>query len=125
MEQLFVTVEDVKNELDISLAEELQLQPKQVDRWLMRVQRTILNHIARYAYGGMEKVRRLIRFEKNLEVVREAIIEQIDYLATNNFVQADKVMNTGGGQLAEPVIAPLAHQVLLNAGLLYTGAYCR
>ena len=124
MEQLYVTVEDVKNELDISLAEELGLQPKQVDRWLARVQRTIVNHIARYAYGGIEQARHMLCHERNLKVVREAIIEQIDYLATNNFVQADKVMNTGGGQVAEPVIAPLAHQLLLNAGLLYSGAWC-
>lgn len=121
MEQLLITIEDVKNELDISLADELGMQPKQVDRWLARVQRTVINHIARYAYSGITQAERLLQNERNKAVVRQAIIEQIDYLATNNFVQADKVMNTSG-QVAEPVIAPLAHQLLLNAGLLYTGA---
>lgn len=121
MEQLLITVEDVKNELDISLADELGMQPKQVNRWLSRVQRTIVNHIARYAYGGIKQAERMLQNERNRTVVRQAIIEQIDYLATNNFVQADKVMNTSG-QIAEPIIAPLAHQLLLNAGLLYTGA---
>lgn len=38
MEQLLVTVEDVKNELDIDLAEELNKQPKYVDKWLLRQQ---------------------------------------------------------------------------------------
>lgn len=121
MEQLLITAEDVKNELDISLADELGMQPKQVNRWLARVQRTIVNHIARYAYGGIKQAERMLLNEHNKSVVRQAIIEQIDYLATNNYVQADKIMNTGG-QIAEPVVAPLAHQLLLNAGLLYTGA---
>lgn len=122
MDQLLITVEDVKNELDLDIASELGMQPKQVEKWLARVQRTIISHIARYVYGGIEQVDCLLQRERNVKVVREAIIEQIDYLATNNFVQADKVMNTGAAQVAEPVIAPLAHQILLNAGLLYTGA---
>ena len=121
MEQLYVTVEDVKNELDISLADELGMQPKQVNRWIARVQRTIVNHIARYAYGGIQQVKRMLQYDCNVEVVQKAIIEQIDYLAVNNFVQPDKVMNVSGQQTAEPIIAPLAHQMLLNAGLLYTG----
>lgn len=121
MEQLLVTAVDVKNELDLDLAAELGRQPKYVDRWLARVQQTVLNHIARYAYGGMAQVKCLLQNARNVEAVQQAIIEQIDYLSTNNYVQADKVMNTSG-QIAEPVIAPLAHQILLNAGLLYTGA---
>lgn len=124
MEQLLITVEDVKNELDISLASELDMQPKQVDRWIMRQQRTILNHIARYAYGGMEQVKRYLCNPCNVKVIQEAIIEHIDYLADNNYVQPNKVMNVNGAQIVEPVIAPLAHQILLNAGLLFTGAWC-
>lgn len=122
MEQLLVTVEDVQNELNISLADELGMQPRQVDRWIGRVQRTVINHMARYAYGGIERVKRLLTHERNVKIVREAIIEQIDYIATNNYVQPDKVMNVNGQQIAEPIIAPLAHQTLLNAGLLYSGA---
>lgn len=121
MEKLIVTVEDVKNELDLDLGAELGLKPQFIDKWLKRVQRTILNHMARYAYDGMSQVQSLLACQHNVDVVKEAIIEQIDYLATNNFVQADKIMSTNG-QFAEPVIAPLAHQVLLNAGLLYAGA---
>lgn len=122
MENLLVTIEDVKNELDVDLQNSLGKQPKYVDKWIARVQRTILNHIARYAYGGMARVEELLQNQCNVRVVQQAIIEQIDYLASNNFVQPDKVMNTGAGQVAEPVIAPLAHQILLNAGLLYAGA---
>lgn len=122
MEELIVTVEDVKNELDISLADELGMQPRQVDRWLARVQRVIINHMARYAYGGIERIKRILAHDRNVKYVYQAIIEQIDYIATNNFVQPDKVMNVNGQQSVEPIIAPLAHQILLNAGLLYTGA---
>ena len=50
-------------------------------------------------------------------VVRKALIEQIGYVVRNNFVQADLVMNLDG-QAVAPTIAPLAHQMLLNAGLL-------
>lgn len=124
MDQLLITVEDVKNELGISLAAELDMQPKQVDKWIMRQQRTILNHIARHAYRGMEQVKRMLERDENVKVIREAIIEHIDYLADNNFVQPNKVMNVSGQQSVEPTIAPLAHQILLNAGLLYTGAWC-
>lgn len=120
---LLVSVEDVKNELGVDIGQALALQPKQTERWLARVQRTVLNHIARYAYGGMEQVAKMLFFERNQKIVKQAIIEQIDYLSANNFVQADKVMNTGKGQFAEPVIAPLAHQILLTGGLLYTGVY--
>lgn len=123
MEKLLVTAEDVKNELGIDLAVELGRQPKYVDNWLRRIEKTILNHIARYAFGGMEQVRRMLTCSEYVKAVKEAIIEQIDYLSSNNYVQPDKVMNTGG-QIAEPFIARLAHQILLNAGLLYTGAGC-
>lgn len=121
MENLIVKVEDVKNELDLDLVIELGKQPKYVDRWLARIQRTVINHIAKYAYGGIRQVERMLTNQRCVESVKEAILEQIDYLASNNFVQADKVMDVSG-QAAEPVIAPLAHQILLNAGLLYTGA---
>lgn len=121
MEKLLVTAEDVKNELGIDLAVELGRQPKYVDNWLRRIEKTILNHIARYAFWGMEQVRRMLTCSEYQNAVKEAIIEQIDYLSSNNYVQPDKVMNTSG-QIAEPFIAPLAHQILLNAGLLYTGA---
>jgi|SRR5699024_3521419 len=119
--KLLITPEEVKNELEIDLVAELGVQPKQAERWLLRVQRTIINHVARYTYGGVESVWRSLNDKRYKSVIKEAIVEQIDYLSTNNYVQADQIMKTGQGQLAEPIIAPLAHQLLLNAGLLYTG----
>lgn len=121
MEDLLITVEDVKNELGINLVVELDKQPKYVDKWLKRnVQTTIFNHIARYRRCGIEAVARMISYPPYAKTIKDAMIEQVDYLASNNYVQANKVMNTGG-QVAAPIIAPLAHQLLLNAGLLYTG----
>ena len=120
MEQLLVTVEDVKNELDINLASELDMQPKQIDKWLMRQQLTILNHIAGSVNGDMGKVELMLKDESKAKAVRVAIVEQINYIAGNNFVQPNKVMNIDGQQVVEPTIAPLAHQMLLNSGLLRT-----
>ena len=120
MEQLLVTVEDVKNELDINLASELDMQPKQIDKWLMRQQLTILSYIAGTVNGDMGKVELMLKDESKAKAVRAAIIEQINYIAGNNFVQPNKVMNIDGQQVVEPTIAPLAHQMLLNSGLLRT-----
>lgn len=116
MEQLLVTVEDVKNELDVSIADELHIQPRQADRWIMRQQQVILNYIA-LSVGGTEQAAQLLGDSSSVDVVRKALIEQIGYVARNNFVQADLVMNLDG-QTVAPTIAPLAHQMLLNAGLL-------
>lgn len=118
MEQLLITVEDVKNELDISIADELGLQPRQVDKWIMRQQQTILNHIASHVDGGMAQAEILLQDESNAKAVRAALIEQINYIAVNNFVQPNSVMNVNGQQAVEPTISPLAHLMLLNAGLM-------
>lgn len=120
--QLLVTATDIKNELDIDLATDLNMQPRQVERWIYRVQSTILNHVARYRYGGAETLYMVLANQRYKAAIEEAIVEQVEYLSTNNYVQPEKVMNTSKGQVAEPVIAPLAHQILLNAGVLYTGA---
>lgn len=118
MEQLLVTVEDVKNELNLSIADELGMQPRQVNKWIRRQQQTILNYIAPHVDGGMAQLQTMLQDESNAKAVREALIEQIDYIASNNFVQPNNVMNVDGQQAVEPTIAPLAHQMLLNAGLL-------
>lgn len=118
MEQLLVTVEDVKNELDLSIADELGMQPKQVNKWIMRQQQTILNHAALSINGGMEQLEVMLQDENNAKAVRAAIIEQINYIAVNSFVQPNVVMNVDGQQVVEPAIAPLAHQILLNSGLM-------
>ena len=118
MEQLLITVEDVKNELGVSLANELNMQPKQVNKWIMRQQQTILNHAAAGINGGMDQLELVLQDESKVKIVRAAIIEQINYVASNNFVQPNVVMNVDGQQAVEPTIAPLAHQMLSNAGLL-------
>lgn len=118
MEQLLVTVEDVQNELDLNLSAELDKQPKFVDKWLLRQQRTILNHIASCAHCGMAQVEQMLQNNENKKVIRDAILEHIDYVAANNYVEPNKVMNVGAEQTVGPVIAPLAQEMLQNAGLL-------
>lgn len=118
---LLVTAEDVKNELNIDLLKSLNAQPAYVDNWLKRVQRTILNFVAGYAYGGNEQVQRYLQSERNRQVFHEAIIEQIEYLARNKFMQPLNLM-TVRGEYAAPSISPIAKDILENAGLLYAGA---
>lgn len=120
MEQLLVTVEDVLNELDINLAEALNKQPKFVDKWLLRQQRTILNYIATCAHCLMAQVEQMLQNDDNKNVIRNAILEHIDYVAANNYVEPNKVMCIGDEQTVKPAIAPLAHEMLQNAGLLKT-----
>ena len=118
MEQLLITVEDIKNELDISIADELNLQPRQVNKWIMRQQQTILNHIVSHVDGGIGQLEIMLQDDSNAKVVRAALIEQINYIAVNNFVQPNNVMNVDGQQIVEPTISPLARLMLLNAGLM-------
>ncbi len=118
---LLVTIEDIKNELDIDLQVTLGKQPQYVNKWIGRQQETVLNHIASYRYGGRSDVNRLLESGEVVSVVRKAIIEQIDYLAENNFVQPQQAMTADYSSL--PHVAPLAHQILENAGLLYSGAW--
>ncbi len=117
---LLVTIEDIRNELDIDLQTSLGKQPQYVNKWIGRQQETVLNHIASYRYGGRRDVDRLLESCEVVSVVRKAIIEQIDYLAENNFVQPQQAMTADYSSLSH--IAPLAHQILENAGLLYSGA---
>lgn len=118
MEQLLVTVEDVKNEFDINLTEELDTQPKYVDKWLLRQQRTILNYIASSSGQSMESVEKLIEDEANKKVICDAILEHIGYVAANNYVEPNRVMSISAEHTVLPAIAPLAAEMLRNAGLL-------
>lgn len=119
MEQLIITAEDVLNELDINLSEALGKQPKFVDKWLLRQQRTILNYIASCAQCSLAQVEQMLQSDENKNVIRDAILEQIDYVAANNYIEPNKVMNIGDGQTVKPAIAPLAHEMLQNTGLLH------
>ncbi|MDE7454995.1 MAG: hypothetical protein K2M64_04120 [Clostridia bacterium] len=119
-EKLIVSVEDIKNELNLDVGDDLGMQPQQVQRWIARQQSRILNYIAYCAKVGIEQVNSMLNDPHNVKVVREAILEHIDFLADNNYVQADNLLKLNG-QTAEPSIAPLAHLILLNAGLLNTG----
>ena len=120
--ELLVSIADVKNELDIDLEKEFGKTSQHVDKWLGSQQREILNHIARYAYGGMVKVEAYLLRPQARQIIKQAILEQINFLAHNNFVEAKYVADMDVANKMRD-IAPMAHEILLNAGLLYSGAY--
>ncbi|MCH5157475.1 MAG: hypothetical protein J1G02_06350 [Clostridiales bacterium] len=117
-----VTAEDIKNEIGIDLSQALGKQSQYINRWLERQQRSILNHIARYAYGGIEQAEGYLHYPVTAQVIREALIEHIVFLSHNNFIDASEIANKDVADNMRD-IAPLAHDILLNGGLLYTGAH--
>lgn len=119
--KLLITYEDIKNVLAVDLVKDLGKQPSQVNRWIKRQQDTIINLIGQYHFQGILGVERLLENPRNLQVVKDAIIEHIDYLAQNNYVIPDKTMDRG---ISYPnwFVAPLARQMLENEGLLYSGS---
>lgn len=117
-----ITVEDVKNEIGIDLREELGKDVPYVDKWLERQQRHILNYIARYAWGGIKQAESYLCDKHKLQIVKQAILEQIEFLSLNNFVDAKDIADRDITDKKRE-IAPIAHDVLSNGGLLYMGAY--
>lgn len=117
-----VTVEDVKNETGIDLSQELGKSPQLVNKWLERQQREILHYIARYAWGGIAQAEAYLCDPRTAGIIKQAILEQIEFLAHNNFIEAKDIADK---EIADKTryIAPLAHDILIDAGLLYTGAH--
>lgn len=118
--ELLITYEDVKNELDIDLAAELGMSPRATNKWLEEQQDNVLTYIAGYAYRGMPQVQQYLQCDEYVDVIKQAILKQIGYLAANKWVEPDMVAAKAGQELT-PFIAPRAAKYLLSHGLLYTG----
>lgn len=118
--ELLVTYEDIKNELDIDLSKELGKSPRATNNWLQDQQDNVLTYIAGYAYYGQKQVEMYLQCEETRNVIKQAIVKQIDYLAANKWVEPDMLSATPGAELT-PFIAPRAAKLLLTNGLLYTG----
>lgn len=119
---IIITAEDVKNEIEIDLTQALGKDAVYVDKWLARQQRHMLNYIALHAWGGIRQAEAYLCDEHKGQVIKQALLEQIEFLALNNFVDANDVADR---EIADKKrkIAPLARDILANNGLLYTGAY--
>lgn len=117
--ELLVTYEDVKNELGVDLIVELG-QPRDVNLWLKRQERVVLNFIAAHKISGYVAVQEMLKDEKATAIIKQAIIEHIHYLAENKFVEPDLLAQKNGDQLV-PTIATQAQWTLENSGLLYSG----
>lgn len=115
----FVSVDDVKSKLGIDLIAQLG-NDLQANLFIARQQRKILNHITEYAYAGNAQVDLYLKCQDSKEIIIEAIIEQIDFVAYNQFVEPSRLMQRDKSDNAI-ALAPEAHRILLNSGLLYTG----
>lgn len=115
---MIVTVEDIKNELDIDLV--AVKGAKQAERWLKRREHEILAFIATYAYGGMPQVELYLKNSKYKAVIKEAIVEQVNYLAENNFVEPENIISRNNEYQCEQ-ISKVVYNLLLANGLLWTG----
>lgn len=117
-----VTAEDIKNETGIDLSVKLGIEPRYVNRWLERQQRHIVNYIARYAWGGLAQAQTYLSDQHGAGVIREALIEHVVFLNANNFIDSNDFADKDVADRTRE-IAPLAHDILANNGLLYTGRW--
>jgi hypothetical protein len=127
-----VTKDDIFEELGIDLMNVLKITNTQVlNNWLRRIERLIYFHVAQYCYSGVAAVERMINSEYARSVMRDAVMEQINYLAANRMLDPSRIIGIEGKggaiSVADPntirayTISPLAHEILLNGGLLYSG----
>lgn len=118
-----ITVEEVKNETGYDLAQMLGLTtPQQAQKWLNRIEREVLNYIGTYAFGGFEQVKWYLKDAVKKSQIKEAVLEQVIYLKANNFIDGNLISKVSTAKDTR-TIAPLCHDILANAGLLYTGKW--
>lgn len=113
--ELLVTVEDVKNELDIDLAQELGVQPRQANNYLLAKQEEVLTFIGGYAYYGARQVQYYLTVERCIGVIKRAILIQIQALAERRWVEFDTDARDNSQ------ISPRVKRYLGANGLLFTG----
>lgn len=117
-----ITVEEIKNETGFDLSQLLSLSPQQADKWLARQEREIVNYIGKYAWGGVEQVKWYMKDAIKRSYIKEALMEQVIFLKQNNFVDSKAISKISVAQDTRD-ISPIAHDILANAGLLYTGKW--
>lgn len=120
--ELLITYEDVKNETGIDLTAEMGLQPREVNLWIKRQERTVLNYIAAHKVSGYIAAQKMLQDETATAVIKQALLEHIQFLRENKFVEPDLLAQKNGDQLV-PSVAVQAQWTLENSGLLYTGRW--
>lgn len=131
MELLF-TVSDVFNTTNINLAERLGATDngtQYVENWCKERQDEILDYIGSYAWDGRRQAERYTQSPYFAKTIVEAIMYQIQYVVENegqNNIGGILLHSRGMSKLSmkerlEAGIAPRAHRVLENHGLLYRG----
>ena len=136
--ELLISKEDVFNKLNIDLEAYLGVKGQSnnttvVQAWLDERQREIIDVIADYAYNGIRQAKRLLVCSCYREEIKRAVLAQCEYVYTNSnqSLAAGIILNQGGvssklsaDERLDANLAPRAYQILLNAGLLYSGR-CR
>lgn len=131
MELLF-TVSDVFNATNINLAERLGAtdnSTQYVENWCKERQDEILDYIGSFAWGGRKQAERYANSPSLAPRIVEAVMYQIRYVVENegqSNIGGILLHSRGMSKLSmkerlESGIAPKAHRVLENNGLLYRG----
>ncbi len=127
---MLVTFEEIKNALDIDLPARLHKSISAAEHWLERQEDIVISHIAEYAFYKYAQTEKYLQDEQKKEVIKKSIIEQVDYVLTSavDVTKIIPVASRAGSfsalnkqSLDGYEIAPLAHKLLLENGLLYTG----
>jgi len=113
--ELLVTTEDVKNELGIDLAQELGVQPRMANNYLFAKQEEVLTYIGNFAYYGAKQVQYYLTVARCVDVIRRAILMQVQVLAERRWVELD--IDAPNAQQ----ISPRVKRYLGASGLLFTG----
>lgn len=128
---MLVSVEEIKNETGFDIARLYNLTGRPLERWIERQENIILNFIRSHCYYGQRQLEYYFGFDNLKEAIRQAVIEQIDYVCTtkNDASKINAVSARAGSynaldkqRVTAYVIAPQAEEILRSHGLLYIGS---
>lgn len=110
MEKL-ITAEDVKNLLNINIAEDLEFEsPQYADEYLQLRTDEVIDYIGTYAWGGRKRAEQYLAIPDKRATIKRAVLKYIEELSRRNYVQPVT--------LYESVV-----RILSVGGVLYLGGY--
>ena len=128
---MLVTAEEIKNETGFDIARLDNMTGRALERWIERQENIILNFIRSHCYYGQQQLEYYLSFDNLKGYIKEAIIEQIDYICTtkNDASKINAISARAGSynalakeKVTAYVIAPQAEELLRSHGLLYLGS---
>lgn len=128
---MLITAEEIRNETGHDIARLYNITGRPLERWIERQENIIFNFIRSHCYYGQRQLEMYLSFDNLKEVIKQAIMEQIDYVcATKNDASKINAVSARAGsynaldksRVIAYVIAPQAEEILRTHGLLYIGA---